>query len=249
MGFSAYHLSMRTCKQFFSLFDNITNNSVIIVDSDGFHVKCSNKKFKIHSVLDNTLFNRFTCDQEYILSLSIKKLNSIFKKHTHDTSIRIIYSGQSNILFIINNNSTYSIPCTIVQNEMYIKRIRTIDESFIDYEVEFEIESSYIYSILRKACPRNSGKKQLHITSDPIHQNIYINDICISTHKKVDIYHFVQKAQETYAFDYINQIVKNSIKQKIKTLSFGIYLGGYMQILTYLDNYNYIEYYIAPLHV
>ena len=43
-------------------------------------------------------------------------------------------------------------------------------------------------------------------------------DVSISKKKHLDIYHFITKVDETYTLAYINQIIKNCIKQKINLL-------------------------------
>ena len=259
MGFSLFHTSSETCKKFFNLFNNITNNTAIIIDTYGIHVKCSNKKFKIDSTLDEISFINYNCKQEYILALSIKHINRILTKHTNMDSIRILYSGQSNILFILNQSYRYSIPCNIIQNKTYITQLNTLDD--VDYQVEFETTPSYMYTILKSSSKQNKQKskqkfekesekeseKKIHIHSNIENQSIYINDICISKNKKIDLYHFVKKIDECYSNDYINQIVKNSVKQSVSSLLFGLYAQRSMKITAYIDEYNYIEYYISSL--
>jgi len=252
MGFSLSHTSSKTCKKFFNLFNNITNNTAIIIDTYGIHVKCSNKKFKIDSTLDEISFTTYNCKREYILALSIKHINRILTKHTDMDSIRILYSGQSNILFILNQSYRYSIPCTIIQNKTYITQLNTLDD--LDYQVEFETTPNHMYTILKSSSKQKSeqkseqkSKKYIHIHSNVENQCIYINDLCISKNKKIDLYHFVKNLNECYSNDYINQIVKNSIKQSVSTLLFGVYAQRSMKITAYIDEYNYIEYYISSL--
>ena len=91
------------------------------------------------------------------------------------------------------------------------------------------------------------SEKKIHIHSNIENQSIYINDICISKNKKIDLYHFVKKIDECYSNDYINQIVKNSVKQSVSYLLFGVYAQRSMKITAYIDEYNYIEYYISNL--
>ena len=262
MGFTLYHPSLQPCKSFFNLFNNITNNTAIIINKYGLHVTCSNKRFQIHSVLDEISFKDYTCSQEYILALSIQNIRTICEKHSSDESIQIIYSDQQTLLFIINNKSTYSIPCSHINNPVYIERIQTVDD--LDYQIEFEIEAKYIYALIKQIFTQtaihNKLPKTLTFRSDVSQQCVYINDINIndininninnidlSTYKKIDLYPFVKNINETYAFAYINQIIKNTITQKISTLLFGLYKDKSMKITSCLDDYNYIEYYIRSL--
>ena len=253
MGFSLCNPSLHTCKQFFKLFNNITNHTAIIVNSYGLHVKCSNKKFKIDSILDEINFKEYTCEREYILAISIKQINSILHKYDNKDNkdnpvpIRIIYSDQPSLLFIINNNSTYSIPCSIINNVPYIKRLHTLDD--IDYHVEFEIPPKEFYRIIKqmKQISMSTHTSIINIHTQSDQQHIYINDILLIPNANIDIYRFITNVNEYYSLEYINQIVKNSIKFSIQTLLFGVYTNKDMKILAYLDDYNYIEYYISPL--
>jgi len=248
MSVSIYHSSFHTCKRFFELFTNITNNTAIVFNTYGIEVKCSNKKIKINSILDESSFTKYACSEKIILAISIQSINNIWKKHPTDTPIRILYSGQNTILFIINNNSTYSIPCSIIDNSIYIERIHTFDD--FDYHVEFEIPPSYLYSFIKKIHKTNTTDKpiqSIHFRSDVNDQDIYIQHTHLPTNKQTERYHFITTIQESYTFHYINQIIKNNCKQKIKTLLFGLYTQQSMKILSYVDSCSYIEYYIPPI--
>ena len=248
MSVSIYHSSFHTCKRFFELFTNITNNTAIVFNTYGIEVKCSNPKIKINSILDESSFTKYTCDEKIILAISIRSINNIWKKHTTNTPIRILYSGQNTILFIINNNSTYSIPCTIIDDSAYIDRIHMFDD--VDYQVEFEISPSFLYSFIKKNHKTSTTDKpihSIHFKSDVKNQDIYIQHMRLPASKQTERYHFITTIQESYIFNYINQIIKNNSKQKIKTLLVGLYTHKSMKILSYVDSCSYIEYYIPPI--
>ena len=221
MGFSLYHPTLLTCKRFFNLFKNITNNTAIVCNSYGIHVKCSNKRFQIHSILDEISFKDYSCSQEYILGVSIKQLNYICNQYNEDASIRILYSEQPNILIIINNNCTHSIPCHNINNPEYISRIHTLDD--IDYQVEFEIQAKYLYTLLKQTHKTTSKNTPQTITirSDVHDQGIYLDNVCISGHKKIDLYPFVKNLNKTYAFSYIAYgLYLRKLKSEVEAIRF-----------------------------
>lgn len=178
MGFSLYSHSLLEFKTFFKLFNNITNRTAFICNTYGIEIKSSNARFQIDSIFDEINFKKFNCSKEYILSISIKLINQICNKYEDTASIRILYNENTNILIIINNHS-HLIPCQLINNTAYIKSIKDVDS--LDYHVEFEISSKYIYALIKQISKQTSNT--ITIRSDPITQHIYINDVSISKKK------------------------------------------------------------------
>lgn len=240
---SIKHKSISICKNFFNLFNNIINNTACIINEHGIHIKSSNRNCCIHSVLDNWHFDHYKCKTEYILNISIRQINHILNKHDKDSSIRIIYKNSTSIIFIINNNNTYSIPCSIINDMDYIHRLLDIDD--LDYSVEFEINPTYLYSILR-TIKNKSKNNTITISSDSTTQAITINNVVLQ-HSSLNTYLFILSIHQEFSIKYIYQIIKNCIRNKYKSILLGLYPNKSMKILLYLDDLNYIEYYIKLL--
>lgn len=245
--FSIKHSSISPCKKFFKQFNSIINHTACIINPYGFHIHSSNRKFGLFAILDNETFNYFTCPEEIILQLSIKKINNILSKHDTYHSISIYYNGKHSILFTINKNCTYSIPCSLITNKKYIEKIKNIND--IDYHVEFEVQPRYIYSVLKQVINTKDTKDEdsvVTIRTDPTRQHIHIDTIKL-TDASLDTNHFVTSIQQTFYVDYIQRFIKNTIKNKYTSIEIGLYKNKSMKLQLYLNDYNYIEYYIRPL--
>ena len=245
--FSIKHSSISPCKKFFKQFNSIINHTACIINPYGFHIHSSNRKFGLFAILDNETFNYFTCPEEIILQLSIKKINNILSKHDTYHSISIYYNGKHSILFTINKNCTYSIPCSLITNQKYIEKIKNIND--IDYHVEFEVQPRYVYSVLKQVINTKDTKDEdsvVTIRADPTTQHIHIDTIKL-TDASLDTNHFVTSIQQTFYVDYIQRFIKNTIKNKYTSIEIGLYKNKSMKLQLYLNDYNYIEYYIRPL--
>jgi len=245
--FSIKHSSISPCKKFFKQFNSIINHTACIINPYGFHIHSSNRKFGLFAILDNETFNYFTCPEEIILQLSIKKINNILSKHDTYHSISIYYNGKHSILFTINKNCTYSIPCSLITNQKYIEKIKNIND--IDYHVEFEVQPRYVYSVLKQVINTKDTKDEdsvVTIRADPTRQHIHIDTIKL-TDASLDTNHFVTSIQQTFYVDYIQRFIKNTIKNKYTSIEIGLYKNKSMKLQLYLNDYNYIEYYIRPL--
>ena len=245
--FSIKHSSISPCKKFFKQFNSIINHTACIINPYGFHIHSSNRKFGLFAILDNETFNYFTCPEEIILQLSIKKINNILSKHDTYHSISIYYNGKHSILFTINKNCTYSIPCSLITNQKYIEKIKKIND--IDYHVEFEVQPRYVYSVLKQVINTKDTKDEdsvVTIRADPTRQHIHIDTIKL-TDASLDTNHFVTSIQQTFYVDYIQRFIKNTIKNKYTSIEIGLYKNKSMKLQLYLNDYNYIEYYIRPL--
>tara|TARA_B110000908_G_C10153120_1_gene402340 strand:- start:382 stop:1113 length:732 start_codon:yes stop_codon:yes gene_type:complete len=239
--FSIHHNSISICKPFFKLFNNIIDQVACIINEHGIHIKSSNHKFVIHSVLDNWHFDHYKWKSENIVQISIRDINRIFDKHDTYSSIQIVYKNRNCMLFILNKTNIYSIPCSIINNKDYIHRILNVDD--LDYSVEFDIEPKYIYSILSTI---KKKAKTITITSNPKTQDIFINNIKLE-HSSLYTYLFILSIHQTFSIQYIHQFIKNCIRNKYKSILLGLYPNKSMKMLLYLDDLNYIEYYIRPL--
>lgn len=247
--FSIKHSSISICKTFFKQCNNIINHTACIINPYGFHVYSSNHKFGIFAILDNETFNHFECPQEIILQLSIKKINEIFSTHSAYQSLQIIYNGSDSIQFIINKNTMYRIPCSIITNQKYIQKIKKINDiaNDVDYHVEFKAQPSYLYSIFKPVKQENTQHKtKFTITSRPDTQTIYIQD-CPLKHSSLDTYRFVTPIKQSFYLEYIHQFIKNTIKNKYTSIEIGLYKDKSMKLELYINDYNYIHLYIPPL--
>jgi len=248
--FSIKHSSISPCKKFFKQFNSIINHTACIINQYGFHIHSSNRKFGLFAILDNETFNHFTCPEEVILQLSIKKINKLFSKHDTYHSLCIRYNGNNSILFTINKNYTYSIPCSLITNQKYIEKIKKIND--IDYHVEFEVKPRYVYSILKQVINTKDTKNTkdedsvVTIRTNPTRQYIHIDTIKL-TDASLVTNHFVTSIQQTFYVDYIQRFIKNTIKNKYTSIEIGLYKNKSMKLQLYTNDYNYIEYYIRPL--
>ena len=251
--FSIKHSSISPCKKFFKQFNSIINHTACIINQYGFHIHSSNRRFGIFGILDNETFNHFTCPEEVIVQISIKKINNLFSKHDTYHSLCIRYNGNNSILFTINKNYTYSIQCCLITNQKYIEKIKKIND--IDYHVEFEVKPRYVYSVLKQVINTNDTKDTkdtkdedsvVTIRADPTTQHIHIDTIKL-TDASLDTNHFVTSIQQTFYVDYIQRFIKNTIKNKYTSIEIGLFKDTSMKLQLYLNDYNYIEYYIRPL--
>lgn len=248
---SIKHSSISTCKTFFKQCNNIINHTACIINPHGVHIYSANHKFSIFAILDNETFNHFECPHEIILQLSIQKINEIFSKHTAYHSLQITYNNcnSDSIQFIINKNTMYRIPCSIITNQKYIQKIKKINDvdNDVDYHVEFKVNPSYLYSIFKSVKQQNTQhKKKITLTSHPDTQTIYIQNRPLE-HSSLDTYRFVTPIKQTFYLEYIHQFIKNTIKNKFTSIEIGLYNDKSMKLELYINDYNYIHLYIPPL--